>query len=384
MSELVLLAVDEGVATLSFNRPQVFNAMDAEMMIQFRAAAEQVQRDSAVRAVVLRGEEAFLAGGGVGLFHQRIQELPDMIVRWGREMHFTILALRRADKPVLASVHGACAGAGFSICAADLAVAADNAYFSLAYTKIGASPDGGSTHFLPRLVGYKKAMELTLLADRFDANKARDLGLVNWVVPAADLEAETRKLAERLREAPPIAVAAAKRLMNQSLDRSIDTQMEEELAAFARCARTHDLAEVWLHSSRSANLHSKANDLRLGRARPTQDERTWDKRRIDEAGFCIGPLAMKRQNNALVARQDYSSLQAGASPCHRCAAREGANIVIAAKSAEPHPKLGARSTASRRRWKRRAVARLQVHSRRGGGGSGCPAGGQTFGGIDAR
>jgi 2-(1,2-epoxy-1,2-dihydrophenyl)acetyl-CoA isomerase len=245
VSELVLLAVDEGVATLSFNRPQVFNAMDAEMMIQFRAAAEQVQRDSAVRAVVLRGEgKAFLAGGDVGLFHQRIQELPDMIVRWGREMHFAILALRRADKPVLASVHGACAGAGFSIlCAADLAVAADNAYFSLAYTKIGASPDGGSTHFLPRLVGYKKAMELTLLADRFDANKARDLGLVNWVVPADQLTPETQRIARELARGPTVAYGEAKRLMNQSLDRSIDTQMEEELAAFARCARTHDLAE---------------------------------------------------------------------------------------------------------------------------------------------
>ena len=245
MSELVLLAVDEGVATLSFNRPQVFNAMDAEMMIQFRTAAEQVQRDSAVRAVVLRGEgKAFLAGGDVGLFHQRIQELPDMIVRWGREMHFAILALRRADKPVLASVHGACAGAGFSIlCAADLAVAADNAYFSLAYTKIGASPDGGSTHFLPRLVGYKKAMELTLLADRFDANKARDLGLVNWVVPADQLTPETQRIARELARGPTVAYGEAKRLMNQSLDRSIDTQMEEELAAFARCARTHDLAE---------------------------------------------------------------------------------------------------------------------------------------------
>jgi 2-(1,2-epoxy-1,2-dihydrophenyl)acetyl-CoA isomerase len=245
MSERVLLSVEEGVATLSFNRPQVFNAMDADMMIQFRAAAELVQRDAAVRAVVLRGEgKAFLAGGDVALFHQRIKELPEAIVRWGREMHFAILALRRADKPVLASVHGACAGAGFSIlCAADLAVAADNAYFSLAYTKIGASPDGGSTHFLPRLVGYKKAMELTLLADRFDANKARELGLVNWVVPADQLGQETQRIARELARGPTQAFGEAKRLMNQSLDRSIETQMEEELVAFARCATTHDLAE---------------------------------------------------------------------------------------------------------------------------------------------
>jgi 2-(1,2-epoxy-1,2-dihydrophenyl)acetyl-CoA isomerase len=245
MTELVRLAVDEGVATLTFNRPQVFNAMDADMMIQFRAAAELVQKDPVVRVVVLRGEgKAFLAGGDVALFHQRIKELPDLIVRWGREMHFAILALRRADKPVLASVQGACAGAGFSIlCAADLAVAADNAYFSLAYSRIGASPDGGSSHFLPRLVGYKKAMELTLLSSTLDAEMAKSLGLVNWVVPAGQLEQETQRIARELAKGPTVAYGEAKRLMNQSFERSVETQMDEELAAFARCATTRDLAE---------------------------------------------------------------------------------------------------------------------------------------------
>jgi 2-(1,2-epoxy-1,2-dihydrophenyl)acetyl-CoA isomerase len=159
-------------------------------------------------------------------------------------MHFAILALRRADKPVLASVQGACAGAGFSIlCAADLAVAADNAYFSLAYTRIGASPDGGSSHFLPRLVGYKKAMELTLLSSTLDAETAKSLGLVNWVVPADQLAQETQRIARELAKGPTVAFGEAKRLMNQSFERGVETQMEEELAAFARCAKTQDLAE---------------------------------------------------------------------------------------------------------------------------------------------
>jgi 2-(1,2-epoxy-1,2-dihydrophenyl)acetyl-CoA isomerase len=214
-------------------------------MVQFRAAAERVERDAAVRALVLRGEgKAFVSGGDVALFHQRIEELPEAIVRWGRDMHFAILALRRMAKPVLASVQGACAGAGFSIlCAADLAVAADKARFSLAYAGIGASPDGGSTHFLPRLVGHKKAMELTLLPELFDAGTARGLGLVNWVVPADQLAQETDRIARRLAEGPTRAYGEAKRLMNHSLERSIETQMEEELAAFARCAQTRDLAE---------------------------------------------------------------------------------------------------------------------------------------------
>jgi len=245
MSQSVLLAVEAGVATISFNRPEVFNAMHGEMMLQFRAAAELVQKDPAIRAVVLRGEgKAFLAGGDVAEFHRHIDELPDLIVRWGRELHFGLLALRRAPKPVLASVHGAVAGAGFSVmCAADLTISADDARFSLAYANIGASPDGGSTYFLPRLVGYKKAMELTLLPDLFDAATAQRLGLVNWVVPAAELTARTQQLAARLGQGATRAYAEAKRLLNQSLERSLETQMEEELHAFARCAVTEDLAE---------------------------------------------------------------------------------------------------------------------------------------------
>ena len=201
VSELVLLAVDDGVATLSLQSPagvQCDGRGDDDPVPRGSGAGRRETPRCAPSCCAAKGK-AFLAGGDVALFHQRIEELPDMIVRWGREMHFAILALRRAAKPVLASVHGACAGAGFSIlCAADLAVAADNAHFSLAYAKIGASPDGGSTHFLPRLVGYKKAMELTLLADRFDANKARDLGLVNWVVPADQLARRPQRIAREL------------------------------------------------------------------------------------------------------------------------------------------------------------------------------------------
>ena len=245
MSQSVLLRVEEGIATLSFNRPQVMNAMDGDMMIQFRAAAELLQKDDAVRVVVLRGEgPGFIAGGDVGVFHRHLAELPELIVRWGREMHFAVQALRRMPKPVLASVHGACAGAGFSIlCAADLAIAADNARFSLAYANIGTSPDGGSSYFLPRLVGYKKAMELTLLPDLFDATTAQARGLVNWVVPLAELAQETARIAGRLANGPTRAYAEAKRLLNDSPGRSMETQMEEELFAFARCAQTQDFAD---------------------------------------------------------------------------------------------------------------------------------------------
>jgi 2-(1,2-epoxy-1,2-dihydrophenyl)acetyl-CoA isomerase len=245
MSEVVRVSTADGVATLLLNRPQVLNAMDGEMMRQLRPAVEALEQDPAVRAVVLRGEgAAFMAGGDVAVFHKHLAELPELILTWGTEMHLAFLALRRMGKPVLASVHGAVAGAGFSLmCAADLAIAAADTRFTLAYANIGASPDGGSTHFLPRLVGYKKAMELMMLPDRFDAETARAMGLVNWVVPAADLAAETAKLARRLAEGPTAAFGEAKRLLNQSFDTPMEKQMQQELLAFARGARGHDLPE---------------------------------------------------------------------------------------------------------------------------------------------
>jgi 2-(1,2-epoxy-1,2-dihydrophenyl)acetyl-CoA isomerase len=219
--------------------------MDDELMIALRVAVEDVSRDASVRAVLLRGEgPAFCAGGDVPLFKERLPELPDLIVHWGRELHFAIQELRRMEKPVLAAVHGAVAGAGMSLMfAADLAVAAADTRFTLAYSNIGASPDGGSTYFLPRLVGYRKAMELALLPERFDAQTAQSLGLVNWVVPPEQLGQEGVRIARRLASGPTRAYAEAKRLFNQSGGAAMEAQMEEELRAFARCARTADLRE---------------------------------------------------------------------------------------------------------------------------------------------
>jgi 2-(1,2-epoxy-1,2-dihydrophenyl)acetyl-CoA isomerase len=245
VSEAVRLTREGAVAIIALNRPERMNAMDNALMVALREITEAVSGDGSVRAVLLRGEgRAFCAGGDVPLFKERLEELPDLIVRWGRELHFGIQALRRMDKPVLAAVHGAVAGAGMSLMlAADLAIASDDTKFTLAYARIGASPDGGSTFFLPRLIGHRKAMELALLPDRFDAQAARSLGLVNWIVPIDRLSEESTKIAGRLAAGPTRAYAEAKRLFNQSLANGMESQMEDELQAFARCARTADLAE---------------------------------------------------------------------------------------------------------------------------------------------
>jgi len=241
----VLFTVAEGIATITLNRPAVMNAMDGAMMARLREVAEQAAEDPAARAVVVRGAgPAFVAGGDVGMMKANLQHMPEIVVRIGRDMHMAFASLRRSPKPVLASVHGACAGAGMGLLAAcDLAIAAEGTRFFVAYTRIGTSPDGGVSHWLPRLVGYKKAMELTLLSDVFDAAVARDLGIVNWVVAPERLEEETARIARRLADGPTIAYAEAKTLVNRGFEAGVESQMDEELRAFARCARSADFAE---------------------------------------------------------------------------------------------------------------------------------------------
>jgi 2-(1,2-epoxy-1,2-dihydrophenyl)acetyl-CoA isomerase len=210
-----------------------------------RAACEEVERDAGVRAAIIRGAgPAFLAGGDVSVFRSNLPRMADLIREFAGELHHAILALRRAPKPVLASVHGAVAGAGVSVmAAADLAVAASDATFTLAYSRIGASPDGGATHFLPRLVGSRKALELMLLSDTVDARTALALGLVNWVVEGEALEQETARIAHRLARGATRAFGETKHLVNGTFDRSLAEQLAAEVEAFARCAVTADLAE---------------------------------------------------------------------------------------------------------------------------------------------
>ena len=245
MSDSVLYSVADGIATITLNRPQVMNALDAAMIVQLRAACERAEQDATARAVVLRGAgAAFLAGGDVAFLHANLPRMPAVARKGGAEQRHAILALRRAPKPVLASVHGAVAGAGVSLMAAvDLAIAAEGTKFTIAYSKIGSSPDGGATYFLPRLAGARKALELMLLSDTFDAQAALRLGLVNWVTGAERLGSETEAIARRIALGPTLAFCEIKRLVNESYDRALAAQLDAEVEAFARCAATRDFAE---------------------------------------------------------------------------------------------------------------------------------------------
>ena len=245
MSDLILYAVANGVATITFNRPRVMNALDSATIAAFRVVCERAEHDVEARVVVLRGAgPAFLAGGDVATFKHNLSQLPAQILELAGEMHRGILALRRAPKPVIASVHGAVAGAGMSIMmACDLIVAAEATKFSMAYSRIATSPDGGASWFLPRLVGYQKAMELLLLADTFDAKTMHAMGVVTHVVSALDLDAATQQLAQRLATGPAGAFAETKALVNASVNQTLARHLDAEAHAFSRCAAHADFAE---------------------------------------------------------------------------------------------------------------------------------------------
>jgi 2-(1,2-epoxy-1,2-dihydrophenyl)acetyl-CoA isomerase len=231
MSDTLLYSVAGGVASFTLNQPHVTNALDPATIGRLRDACVQACDDATVRCIVLRGNgPAFFAGA------VRRQIL--------RPVNQTIAALRRAAKPVLASVHGAVTGVGMSLlAAADLAIAANDTQFTLAYSKIGASPDAGCSWTLPRLVGSRKALELMLLSDSFDADKALALGLLNWVTSSADLATETDKIAQRLAYGPTFAFGQTKALINRSFERPLESQLDAEVHSLALCAGTADLAE---------------------------------------------------------------------------------------------------------------------------------------------
>lgn len=249
MSAGILLSRDGPIATLSLNRPQSLNALDFGMMDALVAHSRTIAADASIGCVILRGEGPhFMAGGDIKVFDaelvhpgpERERRFQQMIDR----LHASIENFAGMSAPIVGSVHGAVAGFGLSLASAcDLLIAADDAFFTTAYRHIGLTPDGGGTWFLPRAVGLKKAMELVLLGDRFDARTAMEIGLVNRVVPAADLAAETAKVAAALASGPRQAIANAKRLLNGSFSHSLARQLHAEAESFGACAATDDFAE---------------------------------------------------------------------------------------------------------------------------------------------
>ncbi len=241
----VLAEVKDGIGWLTLNRPESLNALSFEMTDLLIKHTAEFEKDAEVRCVVIRGAGThFMAGGDISAFEGSAAEVRMRVPTIMEPLHEGLEILAGLPRPVVASLQGAVAGAGMSIAlSTDLAIAADNAIFTLAYSKLGTSPDGSSSWTLPRLVGLRKAMEIALLSDVYDAPEALRLGLVNRVVPAADLASETDKLARRLADGPTFAFGRTKALLRGSLDNSLHDQLAAEAAGFGACIGTADFAE---------------------------------------------------------------------------------------------------------------------------------------------
>jgi len=230
------------VATITLNRPEVFNALDLALGRELFHAVLDVDEDPGVRCVVITGAgKAFCAGGDVKGFADNLPRIGVLIKELTTYLHGAVSRLCRSDKPVIMAVNGVAAGGGFSFAlSGDLVVAAESARFTMAYSKIAATPDGSSSYFLPRLIGLRRAMELYVSNRVLSAREALEWGLVTRVVPDADFKTSVDALARELAQGPTKAFGGAKRLLHQSTWESLETQMELEAQAIAASGRTRD------------------------------------------------------------------------------------------------------------------------------------------------
>ncbi|MGH7720052.1 MAG: enoyl-CoA hydratase/isomerase family protein [Gemmatimonadaceae bacterium] len=244
--EHILVDRQDGVGTLTLNRPEKLNAFAGTMRVEIADALDELDRDEQVLVIVVTGAgRGFCSGADVGYMAQLVErqdvEAMAALVEAGRRV---VSTMRRSAKPVIGSINGVAAGGGANLAlACDVRIASDQARLGQTFNRIGLHPDWGATYFLPRLVGPAKALELFWTADLIDAAECARLGLFNRVVPHAELARETRTLASTLAAKPALAVTLAKRAVYQSMDRSLPEMLDYELEAQLRCFESGDAAE---------------------------------------------------------------------------------------------------------------------------------------------
>jgi 2-(1,2-epoxy-1,2-dihydrophenyl)acetyl-CoA isomerase len=242
----LLLERDGAAATLTLNRPQARNAFDKALVAELKAALADLAQDDGVRAVVLTGAgQSFSAGADLKAgFDATPQGHPDVQTALRNGYHPIIEAIRTMPKPVVAAVNGAAAGIGCSMAlACDLVVAAESAFFLLAFVNIGLVADGGSSLLIPERAGFARAAEMALLGERIPARKALEWGLINRVVPDAELAEHAHELGARLARGPTRSYAGTKRQLNAWLYGRMREQLELEAAIQQELAATDDFTE---------------------------------------------------------------------------------------------------------------------------------------------
>ncbi|MGQ0538514.1 MAG: enoyl-CoA hydratase-related protein, partial [Gemmatimonadaceae bacterium] len=242
---VILNEYADGVLEVTLNRPEVVNAINAEMALALQDSLEQARQDSNVRAVLLTGAgRAFCAGQDLGSVPNEQLGALDIGAIVLSQYNPIIRAIRELEKPVVCAVNGVAAGAGANLAlACDIVLAAREAAFVQAFCKIGLIPDSSGTFFLPRLGGFARASGMALLGEKVSAEQARDWGLIWEVVDAPELLARARKLAQHLATQPTRALGLTKRALNESLANNLERQLQVEEALQREAGYTHDFAE---------------------------------------------------------------------------------------------------------------------------------------------
>lgn len=246
MYENIDIADDDGIVTITLNRPEKLNALAGHMRRDLAEALETAGSDRSVRVVVITGAgRAFCAGGDIAYMAELIERHDtEEFSRLLGSARRVVTVIRQMTKPVIAAVNGPASGAGCNLAlACDLRIASTAATFSQSFVKIGLHPDWGGTYFLPHLVTPNKACEMFFLGDVIDAQEALRLGIVNRVVAPDELLDATTELATRLREASPLSVAAAKQAVYASQEADLDDMLRYETEAQLRCFESEDARE---------------------------------------------------------------------------------------------------------------------------------------------
>ncbi len=236
--------INNGVAFLTLNRPEVFNSFNREMALRLQDLLDSCKQDNAVRAIILTGSgKAFCAG-------QDLKEVtsPDLNPGFKKilEEHYNpiIQKIRNIPKPIIAAVNGVAAGAGANIAlACDVVVAHEQASFIQAFSKIGLIPDSAGTFFLPRLIGFQKALALSMLGDKVSAQEAESMGMIYKCLPANEYEDTVNKLAHTLANMPTRALGLIKEAFNQSLTNTLEQQLALESKFQIEASQTEDYSE---------------------------------------------------------------------------------------------------------------------------------------------
>ena len=240
----ILFKIQDNIAFITLNRPEVFNSFNREMALEMQQTLEACAKDDAVRVIIITGNgKAFSAG-------QDLKEVttPELNPGFRKilEEHYNpiIRLIRTIEKPIVAAVNGVAAGAGANIAlACDIIVAAESASFIQAFSKIGLVPDSAGTFFLPRLIGFHKASALMMLGDKVSAVEALNLGMIYKIYPVALFEEEVQSLALTLAAMPTLALGLTKKLLNASLDNNLEQQLIMESDLQIKASSSNDYQE---------------------------------------------------------------------------------------------------------------------------------------------